>query len=420
MRWHKMSEYSELIKRFDKIRDYMRDFYVYGFMSREDFKQRRSLRSYDNEKRRIESYLSDCMSFRMDEKGKQMFLTVDSSDISTNPLYRAFKAKTFTKNDITLNFIILDILYDGTAATATEIADKITSEYLCFFDNPVVFDVSTVRNKLSEYETLGILTTKKQGKKLLYLIANSEINLNNIYDVLLFFSEISPLGVVGSYLLDKCDYDCASITYKHHYIMHALESEIVYELLNAIRNKQKVEILNHSTRSAVPIPLEIIPLKFMISVQSGRQYLAAFSIRSKAILSFRLDYIKSVKFMEACDDFGRHYNRLEEILSHTWGASFGKGRDLEHLSMLLNIPPNERFIVNRILREGRNGTLSKVDETTYKYDITVYDTMEMIPWLRTFIGRILSLECDNKAVVRTFNNDLNILYTIYGGNAGAV
>ena len=29
--------YSELIKSFEKIRDYMRDFYVYGFKSREDF-----------------------------------------------------------------------------------------------------------------------------------------------------------------------------------------------------------------------------------------------------------------------------------------------------------------------------------------------------------------------------------------------
>jgi hypothetical protein len=205
-----MGEYSELIKRFDKIRDYMRDFYVYGFMSRDDFKQKKSLRSYDNEKRRIESYLSDCMSFRVDENGKAVFFTVDSAEISTNPLYRAFKAKSFTKNDITLNFIILDILYDGAAATATEIADKISSEYLCFFDNPVIVDVSTVRNKLSEYEAYGILTTKKQGKRLLYLLSKTEINLGSISEALMFFSEVSPLGVVGSYLLDKWMYDIMS------------------------------------------------------------------------------------------------------------------------------------------------------------------------------------------------------------------
>lgn len=29
--------YSELIKNFDKIRAYMREFYVYGFRSRQEF-----------------------------------------------------------------------------------------------------------------------------------------------------------------------------------------------------------------------------------------------------------------------------------------------------------------------------------------------------------------------------------------------
>jgi DNA-binding transcriptional ArsR family regulator len=414
-----MSEYSELIKRFDKIRDYMRDFYVYGFMSRDDY-SRKSLRSYDNEKRRIESYLSDCMSFRMDANGKNVFLSVDSSDIPINPLYRAFKAKTFTKNDITLNFIILDILYDGIALSAAEIADKIASEYLCFFENPIVSDLSTVRNKLSEYEMQGILITEKQGKKLLYILNKTDINLTDISDALLFFSEVSPLGVVGNYFLDKCIYDNTLISYKHHYIMHALESEIVYELLKSIHNKQKVEIKKYSTRSELPIALEIIPLRFMLSVQGGRRYLAAFSYKSKAILSFRLDYIKSVKPLEACEDFDEYYTRLDEILPNTWGASFGRGKKLEHLSMLLDIPHKERYIINRILREGRNGTLSKVNETTYKYEISVYDATEMLPWLRTFIGRILSLECDNKAVVRTFYDDLKALYSIYGGDTNAV
>lgn len=415
-----MSEYSELIKHFDKIRDYMRDFYVYGFMSREAFRQKKSLRSYDNEKRRIENYLSEYMSFRVDENGKSIFLSVDSSNISHNPLYRAFKSKTFTKNDVTLNFIILDILHDKAAASVVEIADIIMAEYLSYFDYPVTLDVSTVRNKLTEYEAHGILATQKQGKKLLYSLNNTMIDLNNISNALIFFSEVSPLGVVGSYLLDKCLYDNKFISYKHHYIMHALESEIVYELLKAIHNKRKVEIINHSKRSKDPISLEIIPLRFMTSVQGGRRYLVAFSIRSKAILSFRLDYIKSVKLMEVCNDYNLHEEQLNEILPNTWGASFGRGRNLEHLTMLLDIGRNERFIINRILREGRNGTLTKVDETTYKYEVSVYDTTEMIPWLRTFIGRILFLECSNKAVVRTFYHDLDALYSIYGGDSDAV
>jgi hypothetical protein len=42
-----MAEFNELIRDFKKIRDYMRDFYVYGFKSRNDFKHK-SARTYDN------------------------------------------------------------------------------------------------------------------------------------------------------------------------------------------------------------------------------------------------------------------------------------------------------------------------------------------------------------------------------------
>ena len=55
--------YNELIKNFNRIRDYMREFYVYGFKSREEYK-RKSARSYDDERRRVESWLGDYMGFR--------------------------------------------------------------------------------------------------------------------------------------------------------------------------------------------------------------------------------------------------------------------------------------------------------------------------------------------------------------------
>lgn len=57
-----LSSYSELIKNFEKIRNYMREFYVYGFKSRDEY-NKKSARSYDDERRRMESWLGDHMSF---------------------------------------------------------------------------------------------------------------------------------------------------------------------------------------------------------------------------------------------------------------------------------------------------------------------------------------------------------------------
>lgn len=145
--------YSELIKNFDRIRDYMRQFYVYGFKSRTEY-DKKSARSYDNERRRLESWLGDCMRFRQTSDGKNVFLSVDSRSIPGNPLYNAFKAKSFTAGDVTFHFYILDILRSGTECTVHQILDLLYEKYLCHFEDTWHPDISTIRKKLKEYVSL--------------------------------------------------------------------------------------------------------------------------------------------------------------------------------------------------------------------------------------------------------------------------
>ena len=84
--------YSELIKNFEKIRDYMREFYVYGFRTRSEF-NKKSARSYDNERRRVESWLGDYMSFHQDASGKSIYISVDNRTVPRNPLHNALEGK---------------------------------------------------------------------------------------------------------------------------------------------------------------------------------------------------------------------------------------------------------------------------------------------------------------------------------------
>lgn len=127
--------YSELIKNFNKIRDYMREFYVYGFKSREEY-NKKSARSYDDERRRMESWLGNNMHFRQTSEGKSVFLSIDSRLLSHNPLYKAWKTKSFTDGDITLHFILFDILHSPEISlTIHEIVEKV-DEFISEFDNP--------------------------------------------------------------------------------------------------------------------------------------------------------------------------------------------------------------------------------------------------------------------------------------------
>lgn len=141
--------YSELFKNYSDIRNFMRRFYVYGFEKRQDFTAKSS-RSYDDNRRRLDSWLEDYMSFKSEADGRAYRISFDSSSISHNPLYKSWKAKSFTSMDITLHFYLLDILADGKAYSAAELLELLSGRYFNCFDNQLRQpDESTVRNKLN-------------------------------------------------------------------------------------------------------------------------------------------------------------------------------------------------------------------------------------------------------------------------------
>ena len=294
--------YNELIKNFSRIRDYMKEFYVYGFKSRGDFTQK-SARSYDDEKRRVESWLGDYMSFRHTQDGKNVFLSIDSRAADSNPLYTAWKTKSFTDGDITLHFILFDILYDPSVKLSLkEILDKIDREYLVEFEEPLEFDESTVRKKLKEYEAEGLIRTEKAGRQMLY--SRSEMmDLSGTEDFLDFFSETAPLGVIGSFMKGRLPEHKSTFSYKHHYINAALDSEILLSLLTAIKEKRTIILENQSRRFTKITTVEVVPLKILAGTQDGRWFVMSLHLKGNQINAYRLDYLKSVKLGEPYEKY---------------------------------------------------------------------------------------------------------------------
>ena len=406
--------YSELIKSIDKVRDYMRQFYVYGFKSRTEY-DKKSARSYDNERRRIESWLGDYMRFRQTPEGKQVFLSVDSRSISHNPLYQAFKAKSFTYGDVTFHFYILDLLQGDEAYTAQEILDCFLDHYLCHFDADWQPDLSTVRKKLKEYISLGLLKSEKRGREVVFSRNDSKIALQEWEQTISFFSEVNPLGVIGSFLLDQFDELQDDFQFKHHYMLHAIDSEILLHLLSCISEKRNVHLTNASTRKAQSAKHRVYPVKIFISTQTGRQYLLCYHYGFRKMLFFRLDYILSAEPEEIAENPERYEEIWEKYRLHLWGTSGGQGFQVDHLEMSIRYGEHEGHIPQRLEREKRNGTVEIIDEHTCRYCVDVYDAAELLPWLRTFIGRIVELKCSNPAVVDRFYGDLEKMAAMYGG-----
>ncbi|MBQ6266252.1 MAG: WYL domain-containing protein [Clostridia bacterium] len=412
--------YSELIKNFDRVRDYMRDFYVYGFKSRSEY-DKKSARSYDDERRRMESWLGDYMGFRQTEDGKHVFLSIDSRLSRHNPLFRAWKTKSFTDGDITLHFILFDILSDpDVEMTVGELCDAIHDDYLSGFDEPMSFDESTVRKKLKEYTGEGILSARRIGRSVYYSrVPDAELECT---DALNFFSEVAPCGVIGSFLLDKVAPEDEIFSFKHHYITQTLDSGILCALFDAMHRKAAVTVQNISQRTKECKEFRLVPLRILISVQNGRQHLLAFHIDKGCLMTLRVDYIRSVEIGEAFPEYDSLRKWGNRIQAHLWGVSAHKKRStLEHIEFTVCYEEDEQHIPLRLEREKRCGKVERIDARHARFTADVSDSNELLPWMRTFICRITALQMTNRAVEETFRKDLEDLYRLYeidGGDDG--
>jgi len=400
--------YSELIKSFGGIRDYLREFYVYGLKSRDEFRGK-SGRSYDDERRRAESWLNDFTGSKSSKRGKNVFITIDSRLSGRNPLFRAWKAKSFTDSDIALHFIILDILHSPEIKLPlSEITEKVDT-YLPDTDEWRL-DESTVRRKLKEYIAEGIISAEKRGRAYVYSRTGTAPALDG--DMLSFFSETAPCGVIGSFLLDKAE-SPAHLSFKHHYLASALDSEVLCDLLTAMRARRCV-IINGSRQHSKP--RKCVPLRIMISAGSGRQYLMCRFMSTGRIASIRIDNIVSVKPVEVCPEFDGYRKALQAMQPHIWGVSTQSetGERMQTVEFTIRYRDDEAFIPQRLEREKRCGSVEYPDANTARFYAEVYDAGEMIPWIRTFIRRIVSIHFSNPELEYKFRNDLEDMYEMYG------
>jgi len=411
-----MAGFSELTRSFEKTREYMRDFYIYGFKSRADFHQR-SARTYDNERRRIESYLGNAMAWSYGAEGKRIFISLDAARVYENPLYNAWKAKSFTDNDVLLHFFLLDALRKA-PATIEPLCDLICTR------SGRVFDAQTVRLKCNEYVKMGLLRTEKRGRSLIYMLSSDDLDTlpvptDHLLAALQFFQGVAPFGEIGSFLLDNLNVRNELFCYKHQYVVHTLEDGVLLAMLQAMRENRAVSFDNRSARVRRTSTIQAVPLKFFVSAATGRRYVCVYLLARRRFQCFRLDSILSVAPLAEHPEAEALRQQLMFNADKIWGVSFGGNSRGDTLRMTLRIDEKtERYVFERLIREGRGGQAEWLDHQTVLYTKTAYDVCELSPWIKTFCGRILALESDNAEVTHRFQHDMARMAALYEERLG--
>lgn len=116
-------------------------------------------------------------------------------------------------------------------------------------------------------------------------------------------------------------------------------------------------------------------------------------------------------------DYDKYYAQAEQMEQNLWGVSIRSrhtSADLEHVELVVHINEDEPYILQCLEREKRCGRVEKLDDIRYLFTADIHDAGEMLPWLRTFIGRIESFKCSNKSVEEKFWQDLSAMCAMYG------
>ncbi|MFQ8599472.1 MAG: WYL domain-containing protein [Oscillospiraceae bacterium] len=392
-----MSGFQELTKNFETVRDYMRGFTVYGFKTRSDFLKSR--RETTNASAWRVTGLVQCDN---STRGK-VYLSVDGSRIAQNPPMRPESKASRTT---TLRCTFCSILSEQDGLSAVQLAGGILAARC---------RRGAVRLKAREYVNQGVLRCKSRATSSQpgFPVRRAERQAA-LLDAVCFFQQVAPFGFVGSTLLDRAGAQNRLFRCKHHFIVHTLEDGVLLPCLQAIREGRMLSVCNRSRRTGNTETIRGIPFKILVSTQNGRRYVCLRRPDTQRYASLRLDCIYSVELLDSVPGYEEMRLRFEQNLSRCWGVSF-EGRDrYEEIYMKLHIDENtERYVLHRLISEGRGGDVFRIAHNTFLYIRRAFGTNEMLPWIKTFTGRILSLDGTNQAVVDRFYQDMERMRRMY-------
>lgn len=386
-----------LIRDYENIRKILRDIYIFGCFSKDDYIKKNDIsgRKYDKEQQRINAYLpKDFIQKRRVNKKVLVYCSYDMLSGSENHLTETFKNKSFTALDIMAYFFIQQILNDHDELTASEILDN-----LPIMNDEIDFTKDNLRVKLEELIDKGLIYSRKDGRNVYYGISDDILadfddgELISLYTYLEFVMNVSPIEMPYSFLYKKLKMymqlernisfaDIDVFQFKHNHIFASLDNDVLLTILKARNNHNVLQIESYNVNNTMTI---VIPGEIIHDSIYGRQYLYCYNIDNKRPLVIRLDSINVISIgREFTDSEMKIYMSMMNYSDGCWSIS-GVLKDPTEIVIEFRFDEsNEKYIYRRIEEEGHDGHIEKISEGVYEYRLMVRDPGEMIPWIRSF------------------------------------
>lgn len=405
-----------LIRDYENIRHILRDIYIFGCFSRDDFIEKKGIsgRKYDNEQRRISAYLPDkFIQKRRIDKKVLLYCSYQMEDSEKNYLADTYRNKSFTALDIMAFFFVQQILSDGQEMTATELLDSMPN-----YNDSVVFTKDNLRVKLDELTEKGFITTRKEGRTVLYKLVEdiwedfSDDELLDLSLYLEFLKNVSPIEMPYYFLKQKlhlymecerhmeCGYN-KTFAFKHNHFFNSLDNNVLLPILSSCNLKEAVSVIMDDG-----LERNVLPSRVIHDSAYGRQYLYCFDLNRNVQSIVRIDKILSVRSLRKMQaDELKIVDGIVAFLDECWCTS-GVNEELKEIVIEFRFDEDkEPYILGRIEREGHGGKISRIEEGLYEYKIRLRDPNEMLPWIRSFGERAKVISSEGNNTIDTIAND---------------
>jgi predicted DNA-binding transcriptional regulator YafY len=430
--------FNEFIKNYNILRNILRECFLYGCYSREDLekKMKISSRKISYEIRRIQQFIGK-KYIKIDKYGRYnlLNLTYDFLRHPDNFLINTYYSKSFTKNDLILYFSILMYLEScNKEKDFNSIEMALIENGLISYEN---LSRKTLERKINEMcNDLTQIEYKIYKRKKFYKIAKDifkSINndeLKNLFLAIKLFKNVMIPTTFGYFLEDTIidyaklqrNFDIRTIdcfNYSNLYYHPAIEEELLWTILKAIHNRKKIKINYKAKKSDKNSNnLEsIVPYKIRFDVKYGRLYLVSIlqdEYDNLKCIIIRIDRIEEIKVLKSRfkrEEYNKLYNKYFE---HSWSnAIMETDGDLEEVIFLIIInDDNDKEIIDKILLEVQNIECKKLEYGVYQFKLIVNDSLEILPWIRSYAGNIIVKE--NKKLKDKLYNDLEETLKSYG------
>lgn len=373
------------VREYKRIRRFLGYIYLYGFFSREDFARKGigSVKDYDYGAKLIRSIFPDSEDTALWQAGKKYLrIQREYARSGENRMTDSYLLHTLDERRELPELLVILSTLTKRSCSLDELCRAV--ELRCMEETS---KYSTVRRRVRELLQYGYVSREKNRFALASdgFCGLSDGELEDLYRYVRFAAGITYPRTAGSFLRRTLEREMlrrgqsqpeeAPILLRHSVNFNVLDEELVYQLLDIIRERRRA-VLKIGRCSTV-----VLPVALRIDTRLGRWYLLAMGERP---VMCRVSSIQELKADSGVleEDWKKAEENVLQVFacSGCSGAFPEEGPILVEAELHFHNAPGMRAQFGRELRIGKIVTR---DCGEY-YQAWVNDPMELLPWLRSY------------------------------------